>query len=110
VVRAAKLADRFPEIMSTRPLVVTQKRPEKHANKMWQRQWSSPKTTTGKFYIKHSPTALFSPAFLWNREPSKCPSPKFALTSLTLTTSYLISKHVLMEKKERKDNKTCTRV
>jgi hypothetical protein len=89
VVRAAKLADRFPEIMSTRPLVVTQKRPEKHANKMWQRQWSSPKTTTGKFYIKHSPSYY-------------TPSPP--------TTSYLISKHVLMEKKERKDIKTCTRV
>jgi hypothetical protein len=89
VVRAAKLADRFPEIMSTRPLVVTQKRPEKHANKMWQRQWSSPKTTTGKLYIKHSPSYY-------------TPSPP--------TTTYLISKHVLMEKKERKDIKTCTRV
>ncbi|EFX76749.1 hypothetical protein DAPPUDRAFT_106649 [Daphnia pulex] len=49
VIRAAKLADGLPEITSTRPLVATQKWPEKLANKMWQRQWSSPKTTTAFF-------------------------------------------------------------
>lgn len=38
VVRVAKLEDGLPEIMSTRQLVATQKRLEKHVNKMWKRQ------------------------------------------------------------------------
>jgi hypothetical protein len=35
---------------------------DEHARKIWQRQWASPKTSTGKFYIKHSPTASVRPS------------------------------------------------
>jgi hypothetical protein len=48
--------------MSIKPSVTTKKGLDEHTKKMWQMQYSSPKTTSGKFYKKHSPTTLLCPA------------------------------------------------
>ncbi|XP_045035776.1 uncharacterized protein LOC116932006 [Daphnia magna] len=83
--RAAKMAAGLPAIMSIRPSVDTQKsRLEEHAKKTWQRQWSSPKTSAGKFYIKHSPTALFRPAFFGESRAEQLSLSRIRLDKLNL--------------------------
>jgi hypothetical protein len=60
--RAEKLPAGLPATMSIKPSVTTKKGLDEHTKKMWQRQYSSPKTTSGKFCKKHSPTTLLCPA------------------------------------------------
>jgi hypothetical protein len=82
--RAVKLQAEFPEIVSIRPSVATQKRLDKHAKKMWQRQWSSPKATTSKFYVKNFSTALLCPAFFRELRAEQVSLSKIRLDKLNL--------------------------
>lgn len=80
--REAKLlAAGLPTIMSVWRLVDTRKvRLNQHFKEIWKKYWSSLQTITGKLYTKHSQIMFFLPAFFGKMKPSKCPSPKSALT------------------------------
>ncbi|KZS08834.1 Uncharacterized protein APZ42_027089 [Daphnia magna] len=111
----AQMAAGLPAIMNIRPSVDTKKsRIDEHAKKTWQRQWLSPKTSAGKFYIKHSPTALFRPAFFGESRAEQLSLSKIRLDKLNLNyklfkenlhptglcdtcKKYETTKHALME-------------
>ena len=56
---------------------------------VWQRQWSSPKTSTGKIYIKHSPTAFFRPAFFGESRVEQVSLSEIRLDKLNLNHKVL---------------------
>jgi hypothetical protein len=105
--RAVKLQAEFPEIVSIRPSVATQKRLDKHAKKMWQRQWSSPKATTSKFYVKNFSTALLCPAFFMELRAEQVSLSKIRLDKLNLYHK-LFNKETFTNGKKKE--KTHTRV
>jgi hypothetical protein len=70
---------------------------------MWQRQWSSPKTTTSKFYIKHFSTALLCPAFFGESRAEEVSLSKIRLDKLNLCHKLFNNETCTDGKKERKD-------
>lgn len=57
---------------------------DEHTKKMWQRQYSSPKTATGKFCKKHSPTTLLCPDIFGESRSEKVLLSKVRLYKLNL--------------------------
>ncbi|EFX68398.1 hypothetical protein DAPPUDRAFT_114604 [Daphnia pulex] len=70
--------------MSIKPSVTTKKGLDEHTKKMWQRQYSSPKTTSGKFCKKHSPTTLLCPAIFGESRSKQVTLSKVRLDKLNL--------------------------